>query len=436
MFYIRNSRRAFEAIPIASDALNKVSDDFYNDFLAVVKYCAVNIKLQKYLRLSFNMSPEPYGIDSNSVSDLIEHAKEFCKPGGKHWQWLYSNMADIDSKLLLLTVLAYRAIGWRYVKMPLDTEAFWEAMKILSGLEAEGESFSEKITNLRKINLRQFGYDVELFSDGFGIFNEFIYSQYEFRGRWNVYTPQNGDVVLDCGACFGGTSLYFASRSGETGRVISFEFLPENLVVFKENMRLNPHLSPNITLVPRPVWTKPDIKMSIEGTGPATQVFVDDFAGKSLEETVSSSNSWHCFSTSIDQTVDNLGLEKVDYIKMDIEGAEMMALRGAESTIRKFRPTLAICVYHKLIDFYELPEFINSLDLGYRFYFSHSTVHGDESVIFAIARDIAVPVKPLYILEKEMKEEVQTTKNLLLESEKKIRNISFRDWLYNKICNR
>ena len=57
MFYIRNSRRAFEAVPIASDALNKVSDDFYNDFLAVVKYCAVNIKLQKYLRLSFNMFP-------------------------------------------------------------------------------------------------------------------------------------------------------------------------------------------------------------------------------------------------------------------------------------------------------------------------------------------------------------------------------------------
>ena len=68
---------------------------------------------------------------------------------------------------------------------------------------------------------------------------------------------------------------------------------------------------------------------------------------------------------------------------MDIEGAEYQALVAARRTIERFRPTLALCVYHKLMDFYELPQFVDRLDLGYKFYLQHSTVHGDETVVFA-----------------------------------------------------
>jgi hypothetical protein len=44
-------------------------------------------------------------------------------------------------------------------------------------------------------------------------------------------------------------------------------------------------------------------------------------------------------------------------------------------------------VYHKLIDFFEIPQLLHGLNLGYRFYLQHSTVHGDETVLFAQARD-------------------------------------------------
>lgn len=52
-------------------------------------------------------------------------------------------------------------------------------------------------------------------------------------------------------------------------------------------------------------------------------------------------------------------------IKMDIEGAEMGALHGAEGTIRTHKPDLAICVYHKANDLSVIPEYIKSIDPGY-----------------------------------------------------------------------
>ena len=76
-------------------------------------------------------------------------------------------------------------------------------------------------------------------------------------------------------------------------------------------------------------------------------------------------------------------LSKVNFIKMDIEGAELAALHGAEITLRQFRPKLAICVYHQLEDFWTIPQFLDGLDLGYRFYLRHFTAYGEETVLFA-----------------------------------------------------
>ncbi len=86
--------------------------------------------------------------------------------------------------------------------------------------------------------------------------------------------------------------------------------------------------------------------------------------------------------------LDDLNLEKVTFIKMDIEGSELDALNGAVGTIRRFTPKLAICVYHKPEDIFVIPNWIQSLNLNYKYYMRH---HGNpnfnqhcETVFYAV----------------------------------------------------
>ena len=69
---------------------------------------------------------------------------------------------------------------------------------------------------------------------------------------------------------------------------------------------------------------------------------------------------------------------------MDIEGCELRALKGAENSIKKYRPKLAICIYHKYEDILEIPEYLMSLNLNYRFYMRHHTMSVDETVFYAV----------------------------------------------------
>lgn len=73
-------------------------------------------------------------------------------------------------------------------------------------------------------------------------------------------------------------------------------------------------------------------------------------------------------TTSIDALAGDVA---VTFIKMDVEGAELEALKGAEKTIRLRKPRLAICVYHKPEDILAIPEYILSLNPEYKFYMRH-----------------------------------------------------------------
>lgn len=71
------------------------------------------------------------------------------------------------------------------------------------------------------------------------------------------------------------------------------------------------------------------------------------------------------------------------FIKMDIEGAEVNALKGAKKTITENRPQLAICVYHSLSDIWEIPLLIKSFYDGYKFYLRNYNFMGLETVLYA-----------------------------------------------------
>ncbi|MCD6064245.1 MAG: hypothetical protein K0R82_2156 [Flavipsychrobacter sp.] len=202
---------------------------------------------------------------------------------------------------------------------------------------------------------------------------DFMLEQYRYKSSEKLIAVRPGQVVIDAGGCWGDTALYFASKTGSSGQVYTYEFVPHNLEIFRKNISLNPHLAPIVNIVEHPVWEKDGIDMYFVDNGPGSKVSfdkLDDYDGVVKTKT-------------IDTMVKERNLERVDFIKMDIEGAEPYALKGAEETIRRFRPNLAIAIYHGMEDFVNIPLYIESLGLGYRLYLGHYTIHAEETVIFA-----------------------------------------------------
>lgn len=78
----------------------------------------------------------------------------------------------------------------------------------------------------------------------------------------------------------------------------------------------------------------------------------------------------------------------VTFLKMDIEGAECAALRGAADTIKHYKPKLAICTYHSIVDMIRVPLLIKEIDADYSLYFRHYTNGIVESVCYGIPKKI------------------------------------------------
>lgn len=82
--------------------------------------------------------------------------------------------------------------------------------------------------------------------------------------------------------------------------------------------------------------------------------------------------------------IDEFLNERITHIKMDIEGTELEALKGAQNTIITQKPTLMICLYHKVDDFWEIPLYLKQLVPEYKFYLRHHSLELAETVLYAI----------------------------------------------------
>lgn len=68
---------------------------------------------------------------------------------------------------------------------------------------------------------------------------------------------------------------------------------------------------------------------------------------------------------------------------MDVEGSETESLYGARKTIEKYKPRLAVCVYHKALDFIEIPLLLLEMNPDYKFSFRHYASNLCETVLYA-----------------------------------------------------
>ena len=91
------------------------------------------------------------------------------------------------------------------------------------------------------------------------------------------------------------------------------------------------------------------------------------------------------------ENIDNFVQEKnlkIDFIKMDIENAEMNALKGAEKTLVTQRPQLAVSIYHSNEQFCEIPIYLKTLLKNYEFRLGHYSSCLLETVIYAIPEEL------------------------------------------------
>jgi FkbM family methyltransferase len=159
--------------------------------------------------------------------------------------------------------------------------------------------------------------------------------------RRGIYGPfglgaKAGDIVLDCGANAG---LYVRTALGAgASKVIAIEPVPDNMECLRRNLSRE-IAAGRVVLVTKGVWDKEDsLEISLDRDNAAADSFVIERSGGKLKLRLP--------LTTIDRIVAELNLPRVDYIKMDIEGAERRALDGARQTIRKYHPHMALCVYH------------------------------------------------------------------------------------------
>ncbi|MBO4401108.1 MAG: FkbM family methyltransferase, partial [Selenomonadaceae bacterium] len=173
---------------------------------------------------------------------------------------------------------------------------------------------------------------------------EFVYSRsahYLIDG----FIPEPGAVVIDGGVFDGGTAKVFTEMGY---KVYGFEMDVKNFEISRKVAESKGFVVENFSL------GSYRHKMRYNSVG-------------------GSGNSWNTGGADItqvvtlDEYVRENNLPRVDFIKLDVEGAELDILKGARTCIARFKPILAISAYHKLDDFWMLMDFIKSIRHDYEF---------------------------------------------------------------------
>ena len=254
-----------------------------------------------------------------------------------------------DSKINKYTFkLNYLAKGLNYEYISANREKFAETFYWLA------DEFSKK-TMIEFLKLKityALKHNLEIYHP----------NQYFNEVTNGVRTP-NGGGYVDCGAFNGDTVEKFIDWSGGNySKIFAVEADPLNFVALEKFVAEKNYK--NVVAVNCGAWNEKTTLTFSDSNNTSSAVSADGNIKINAD------------------TIDNItGGEKIKFIKMDIEGAELTALKGAAETIKTFKPTLAICAYHKAEDLITLPQFIKSLNLNYKFYLRKQRYSADTDLI-------------------------------------------------------
>lgn len=177
---------------------------------------------------------------------------------------------------------------------------------------------------------------------------------------WGVH-----HYVVDCGAYIGDTAAQMIHKNGNLRRYIGFEPNLKNFARLSSYCGQVSDQLGEVTLFPCGVSGQTLHTTFHTGTGSGR---IDEHGSEQV-----------C-CVALDDVVQN---QKIDLLKMDIEGAELNALQAAKNIIMQSRPDLAICVYHNINHIWDIPALIDSWNLGYTFYLRCYNAFTMETVLYA-----------------------------------------------------
>lgn len=176
--------------------------------------------------------------------------------------------------------------------------------------------------------------------------------------------PTEAATFVDCGGFDGDTTEEFIRRYPDYHRVYLFEPSADNLAKAKQRL----------------VGMRDIVFVPFGVSDAEAELSFDAQAGSA--SAISSEGSTTIRVTTLDSAVS----EPVSFIKMDLEGWELPALKGATRHILKDKPILAIAVYHRAADFWEIPEYILSVDPNFDVYLRHYTEGWSETIMYFVPR--------------------------------------------------
>ena len=217
---------------------------------------------------------------------------------------------------------------------------------------------------LSRILLFRTSFEMEL--------NEGVKSGYPDYLDESVFRLAPDEVIADVGGFTGDTLFDFIGAFEKLQNTTEFQYYMFEPV--KANLELAKRYfnASNITFLPFAV-------SNILGTGKMDTALVSSIGKIEIDETKKAER------IEVIRLDDYFLSKRVTFIKMDIEGEEINALRGGQETIKRWMPKLAICLYHRYTDILDIFERIDAVGVSYRYYIrAHRNSLVTEYVLYAI----------------------------------------------------
>lgn len=294
--------------------------------------------------------------DKNRINE-IESSDNFIKAliDGKNFNIFYDMLEDNISKKFFSKAVIYRYMLSFYPEAFITIKNALHLVFKYSVIDIRYWTF-KRILFL----IQRFKYPLEI--EVWITFYIFGLKQYDIK---NIFEVKDDAVIFDIGAWKGDTAYFFSKKCSNNAQIYAFEpdnYAYEILEKIKNKYKLNNVITKNILFS-------------------NTEKEIDFVSMIKNTPTVKKK------TITIDKFVEENDIEKIDYIKMDVEGAERTILEGGVKTIKKFKPRLAIAIYHggKLFmeDFYDIPIFIkNVVNEDYEYYIRTFHPAGLETILF------------------------------------------------------